>query len=74
MSVCIYSVCRSWPCNRLIPPSKESCQLCIGLRNWKSCQGPKGCRAIENNNSSAEAVKKFNSSINSISGKQTAII
>jgi hypothetical protein len=28
-------------------PSKESYRLCIGLKNWKSGQGPKGCRAIE---------------------------
>jgi hypothetical protein len=28
------------------PPFKESYQLCIGLRNWKSDQGPKGCRTI----------------------------
>jgi hypothetical protein len=26
--------------------SKESYRLCIGLRNWKSRQGPKSCRAI----------------------------
>jgi hypothetical protein len=32
---------------RADPPTKESYQLCIGLRNWKSSQGPKGCRAIE---------------------------
>jgi hypothetical protein len=29
------------------PPSKEFYRLCIGSRNWKSGQGPKGCRAIE---------------------------
>jgi hypothetical protein len=29
-------------------PSKESYRLCIGLRYWKSCQGPtKGCRSTE---------------------------
>jgi hypothetical protein len=27
--------------------SKKFYRLCIGLRNWKSGQGPKGCRAIE---------------------------
>jgi hypothetical protein len=33
---------------RADPPSKESYRLCIGLRNWKSGQGPtKGCRAID---------------------------
>jgi hypothetical protein len=52
MSVCVYSVCAllcvgsglatSWS-----PPSKESYRPCIGLRNCKSCQDPKGCRAIE---------------------------
>jgi hypothetical protein len=32
---------------RADPPSKESCRLCTGSRNWKSGQGPtKGCRAI----------------------------
>jgi hypothetical protein len=29
------------------PPSKEFYPLCIGLRNRKSGQGPKGCRVIE---------------------------
>jgi hypothetical protein len=29
-------------------PYKESYQLCIGLQNWKSSQGPtKGCRATD---------------------------
>jgi hypothetical protein len=29
------------------PPSKQSCQLCIGTRNWRCGRGPtKGCRAI----------------------------
>jgi hypothetical protein len=33
---------------RLDPPSNESYRLCIGLRNWKSGQGPtKDCRAID---------------------------
>jgi hypothetical protein len=33
---------------RADPPSKESYWLCIGLRNWKSDQGPtKDCRAID---------------------------
>jgi hypothetical protein len=30
---------------RADPPSTEFYRLCIGLRNWKSCKGPKGCRA-----------------------------
>jgi hypothetical protein len=30
------------------PPPKESYQLCIRLKNWKSAQGPtKDCRAID---------------------------
>jgi hypothetical protein len=32
---------------RADPPSKESYRLCIGLKNLKSSQGPKGFRAIE---------------------------
>jgi hypothetical protein len=32
---------------RADPPLKEFYRLCIGLRNWKIGQGPKGCRAIE---------------------------
>jgi hypothetical protein len=53
MSVCVYSVfvlfcvliAALW---RADPPSKESNGLCIGLRNWKSDQGPtKDCRAID---------------------------
>jgi hypothetical protein len=32
---------------RADPPSKESYRLCIGLRNLKSGQGPKGYTAIE---------------------------
>jgi hypothetical protein len=32
---------------RADPPSKEAYRLCIGLRIWKSGQGPKGCRAIK---------------------------
>jgi hypothetical protein len=51
--VCVYSVfvlscvwvAALW---RADPPSMESCRLCIGLRNWKSGQGPTyGCAAIE---------------------------
>jgi hypothetical protein len=45
MSVCIYSVfvlcCVYVAASRRVDsPSKESCRLCIGLRNWKSGQGP----------------------------------
>jgi hypothetical protein len=58
MSVCIYSVCAVLCVDRDLadlqradPPSKESYRLCIGLRNWKSGQGPtKGCRAIDRKN------------------------
>jgi hypothetical protein len=42
------SVCRLTTLRWAGPPSKESYQLCIGLRNWKSDQGPtKYCRAID---------------------------
>jgi hypothetical protein len=52
MSVCFYSVFMLFcvqvaALRRAYPPSKESYRLCIGLRNWKSGQGPKGCRAID---------------------------
>jgi hypothetical protein len=53
MSVCVYSVfvlsCMYVAAlRRADPPSKESYRMCIGLRNWKSGQGPtKGCRAID---------------------------
>jgi hypothetical protein len=30
-----------------VPPSKESYRLCIGLRNRKDGQGPKGCKVRE---------------------------
>jgi hypothetical protein len=45
MFVCVYSVyvlsCVQVPASRRAdPPSKESCLLCIGLRNRKSGQGP----------------------------------
>jgi hypothetical protein len=33
---------------RADPPYMESYQLCIGLRNWKSDQGPTtDCRAVD---------------------------
>jgi hypothetical protein len=35
------------PLRQADPPSKESCRLYVGSRNWKSGQGPKGCRAVE---------------------------
>jgi hypothetical protein len=44
MSVCVYSVSVLF-CAALRladPPSKESYRLCIGIRNCKSGQGPKG--------------------------------
>jgi hypothetical protein len=45
--VCVV-LCRKWLCDGLILPSKESYRLCIGLRNWKSGQGPtENCRAID---------------------------
>jgi hypothetical protein len=52
MFVCVYSVfvlfCVQVAALRQADPqSKESYRLCIGLRNWKIGQGPKGCRAIE---------------------------
>jgi hypothetical protein len=52
MSVCVYSMLVLSHAGRALrmadPPSKESCRLCIGLRNWKSGRSPsKGCRAIE---------------------------
>jgi hypothetical protein len=41
---CVY-VAALW---RAHPQSKESQQMCIGLRKWKRGQGPtKGCRAID---------------------------
>jgi hypothetical protein len=40
---CVYVEALRWA----DPPSEESYRLCIGLRNWKSGQGPKGYRAIE---------------------------
>jgi hypothetical protein len=45
MSVCVYSVfvlfCVQVAAFRPAdPPSEESYSLCIGLRNWKSDQGP----------------------------------
>jgi hypothetical protein len=41
--LCVYVEALRWA----DPPSRESYRLCIGLRNWKSGQGPtKGCRAI----------------------------
>jgi hypothetical protein len=52
MSVCVYPVfvlfcVQVAALQRADPPSKESYRLCIGLRNWKSCQGlTKGCRVI----------------------------
>jgi hypothetical protein len=50
--MCAFILCvgkASWWTDHL---SKESYQLCIGLRHWKSDQGPtKGCRAIEWRNS-----------------------
>jgi hypothetical protein len=51
MSMCVYSVCVRLcvgsDLRRADPPSKESYRLCIGLRNRKTDQGPKGCRATE---------------------------
>jgi hypothetical protein len=52
MSVCVYSMfvlscVQVVTLRRADPPSKEYYRLCIGLRNWKSGQGPKGCRAID---------------------------
>jgi hypothetical protein len=53
MSVCVYSVfvlfcVQIAALRRADLPSKEFYRLCIGLRNWKSGQGPtKGCRAID---------------------------
>jgi hypothetical protein len=52
MSVCLYSVlyCSVYVAALRLadPQSKESYRLCIGLRNWKSGQGPTyGCRAID---------------------------
>jgi hypothetical protein len=48
ISVCAFILCvGSAALRRADPPSKESCQMYIGLRNWKTSQGPKGCRAIE---------------------------
>jgi hypothetical protein len=52
MSVCFYSVfvlfCVEEAALRWAdPPSKEFYWLFIGLRSWKSGQGPKGCRAIK---------------------------
>jgi hypothetical protein len=54
MSVCIYSVfvlssVQVAALRRAILPSKESYRLRMRLRNWKSSQGPKGCRAREIN-------------------------
>jgi hypothetical protein len=57
MSVCVYSLfvlfcmylADLW---RADPPSKESYSVCIGLRNWKSGQCTKSCRAIESSSSS----------------------
>jgi hypothetical protein len=52
MSACVYSMfvlfCVSVAAlQRADPLYKESYQLCIGLRNWKSGQGPtKDCEAI----------------------------
>jgi hypothetical protein len=44
MDVCLRLFCFCYPTD---PPSKESCRLCIRLRNWKSGQGSTmGCRAI----------------------------
>jgi hypothetical protein len=41
---CVYEAAMWWVDNS----SKVSDQLCIGLRNWKTGQGPtKGCRAID---------------------------
>jgi hypothetical protein len=50
--MCIYSVsvlfCMSVVALRRVDhSSKESYRLCIGLRNSKSGQGPKGCGPIE---------------------------
>jgi hypothetical protein len=53
MSVGVYSVfvlfcVRVAAMRRADHPSKESCRLCIGLRNWKGGQGPtKDCGAID---------------------------
>jgi hypothetical protein len=47
MNICVYSVFMLAASRWADPPSKESYRLCIGLRNWKSGQGPKGCRAIQ---------------------------
>jgi hypothetical protein len=53
--LCAFILCLSCPVlscvqvaafRRSDPPSKESYTLCIRLRNWKSGQGPKGCRVI----------------------------
>jgi hypothetical protein len=52
MSVCVYSVfvlfcVQVAALRRADPPSKGSYPLCIGLRNLKSGQDPKGCKARE---------------------------
>jgi hypothetical protein len=50
VSLDLCSVCRQRPCDRLISRPRSPNRLCIWLRNWKSCQGPKSCRAIEGKN------------------------
>jgi hypothetical protein len=53
MSVCVYSVfmmscVQVAALRRADPPFKDCYQLCMGLRNRKSGQGPaKGCRATD---------------------------
>jgi hypothetical protein len=48
MDVCVHLFCVLVAALRQADPlSKEPYQLCIGLRNWKSAQGPKSCRARE---------------------------
>jgi hypothetical protein len=52
MSVCVYSVLVFFcvyvmALRKTDPPSKESYQLCIGLRDRKRGKGPKCCRARE---------------------------
>jgi hypothetical protein len=60
MSVCVYTVfllscVQVAALRRADPPSKESYRLCIGLRNWKSGQGPtKGCRCIDDDEEEEE--------------------